>query len=110
MEEATRIVLGRIARTGWPEHDGEPCAADVNSGRCVEWAELVCAAVPGTQMVEWDDPASQLLHTFVYWQDRWYDAERPDGAADVTGLPIFHRYPGTRIEGAIHPSGSGEQT
>ena len=101
MEQATRVLLGRIHRTGWPEHDGDPDPSDINGGRCVEWAELVCGSMPGAVLTEWDDPQSGLLHTFVYWHTKYYDAEQPDGAADVTGLPIFGRYPGTRTTGFV---------
>lgn len=96
MEAATRVLIAEVARTGWPQHEGDAVPADINGGRCVEWAELVCARIPGSVMAEWDDPQSGLLHTFVYWKGRYYDSERLDGATDVTGLPIFHRYPGTR--------------
>jgi hypothetical protein len=92
MAGATQIVLARLRGRGYPD----PEVADINSGRCVDWAELVCGVVAGMIMTEWDDPQSGLLHTFVHWQGRWYDAERLDGTADVTGLPIFSRFPGTR--------------
>jgi len=98
METATRDLLAWMRRTGWHDHDSDLVPADINTGRCVDWAEQVCLAVPGTVMTEWDDPASQLLHTFVYWPrtGKYYDAERPDGTTDVTGLPVFHRFPGTQ--------------
>jgi hypothetical protein len=102
MDGATRIVLGQLrgARTRAAaiglEDEGAPQLADINNGKCVDWAELVCGVIADAVMTEWDDPQSGLLHTFVHWQGRFYDAERPDGAADVTGLPIFHRFPGTR--------------
>jgi len=104
MEGATQIVLSRMRGTGHPDPqpDGiNDSPADINSGRCVDWAELVCGVIAGAVMTEWDDPQSGLLHTFVHWQGRFYDAERPDGAADVTGLPIFRRYPGTRTTGFV---------
>jgi hypothetical protein len=97
MDAATQIVLGRMRGAG---HEN-PVPASINSGRCVDWAELVCGIVSGTIMTEWDDPQSGLLHTFVHWRSKYYDAERPDGAADVTGLPIFSRYPGTRTTGFV---------
>ncbi len=89
MERATQVILARIDETGWPEHPGKAQPWDINQGRCVEWAELVCAGVPGTAMAEWDDAQSGMLHTFVHLADRYYDAECLDGAADVTGLPCF---------------------
>jgi hypothetical protein len=92
MKLATAAVLTEATRTGWPESRPEdPPERVINRGRCVEWAELVCAQAPGTVMAEWDDPQSQLLHTFVYVPAtrRYYDAECPGGAADVTGLPMF---------------------
>ncbi len=90
MEQATRTILALVRVTGWPDHEGEPTPADINHGRCVEWAELVCSQVPGAAMAEWDDPPSGLLHTFVVLGGRYYDADCLDGADDVTSLPIFH--------------------
>jgi hypothetical protein len=97
MEAATQIVLARLRGTG----HANPVQADINNGRCVDWAELVCGVIAGAVMTEWDDPQSGLLHTFVHWQGRWYAAERLDGAADVTGLPIFSRFPGTQVSGFV---------
>jgi hypothetical protein len=92
MEEATRVILGRIRRSGWPDHPGRPVPWDINRGRCVDWARLVCTGVPGAVMAEWDDPQSGMLHTYIVLDGRYYDAECLDGARDVTGLPCL-RYP-----------------
>lgn len=89
MEAATKVLLAWTRGQGWPEFDGQPTPRTLNHGRCVDWAELVCARVPGAVLAEWDDPQSELLHTFVVYGGRCYDAECLDGAADVTGLPIF---------------------
>ena len=91
MQRATHAVLARIAGAGGPEHPGSAQPRDINRGWCADWARLVCAAVPGAVMVEWDDPQSGMLHTYVHLAGRYYDAECPDGAADVTGLPCFQR-------------------
>jgi hypothetical protein len=97
MEQATAEILARIRRTGWPDHPGEPVPWDINRGRCVEWAELVCDRVPTAVMAEWDD--GDMLHTFVVLRGRNYDADCIDGAADVTELPCFTRPPKPRPRG-----------
>jgi hypothetical protein len=97
MEKATAVILGRIRQTGWPEHPGEPVPWDINRGRCVEWAELVCERVPTAVMAEWDD--GDMLHTFVVLRGRYYDADCTDGAADVTELPCFTRPPDSEAAG-----------
>jgi hypothetical protein len=91
MARVTLVVLARIDQSGWPEHPGAAQPWDINRGRCVDWAELVCAAVPGAVMEEYDD--GDMLHTFVVLDGRLYDAECPDGVTDATSLPCFqHPY------------------
>lgn len=91
MEDATSIVLTRIWATGWPEHDGEAQPWHINLGWCVDWARLVCARVSEAVMDEWDDPDSEMLHTFVIVNGRYYDSECLDGALRVQDLPSFAR-------------------
>jgi hypothetical protein len=89
MEATTWVLLAWIRRTGWPDYTGAASPSDINHGRCVEWAEFVCASVPGAVMAEWDDPPSGLLHTFVYWRGRYYDADCLDGVDSADRLPIL---------------------
>jgi hypothetical protein len=89
MEQATAEILRRIRETGRPAHPGEPQPWDINRGRCVDWAELVCDRIPGAEMDERDDPHSGMLHTFVVLGGRCYDAECLDGVNDAAGLPCF---------------------
>lgn len=113
MARVTRLMLARVNRTGWPEHPGKAQPWDINRGRCVEWAELVARHVPGAVMCEWDDAETGMLHTFVYYAGRYYDAECHEGAADVTGLPCF-RHPFPRpadyCAGAAEPAEPAEPT
>jgi hypothetical protein len=52
MEEATRQILAQIRETGRPDHPGEPLPWDINRGRCVDWAELVCGQMRVAAMDE----------------------------------------------------------
>jgi hypothetical protein len=93
MAAATQLILAEINATGWPEHPGPAEPWDINRGRCVDWAEIVCRFVPAAQMEEHDDPETGMLHTFVVLAGRYFDAECPGGADFVTDLPCFgHPY------------------
>lgn len=88
MEQATAAVLALIRETGWPIQPGQvPVPWDITHGWCVDWAEFVCARVPGAVMAEHDD--GDMLHTFVVYAGRFYDAETPAGVRAVTRLPVF---------------------
>jgi hypothetical protein len=90
MEHATLMMLVKVDLTGWPEHPGQAEPWDINRGRCVEWAELVCAGIPGAQMHEYDDCApTWMLHTFVRLGGLYYDAEALGGVKRVRELPCF---------------------
>lgn len=91
MEDATSTVLAWIRMTGWPEHDGEAQPWHINLGRCADWARLVCARVPEAVMDEWDDRDSEMLHTFVIVNGRYFDSECLDGVFRVQDLPSFAR-------------------
>lgn len=88
MAEATRVMLERIREKGWPIQPGQtPLPWDITHGWCVDWAEFVCARIPGAVMAEHDD--GDMLHTFVVLGGRYYDAECPDGVTHVLRLPVF---------------------
>jgi hypothetical protein len=91
MVAATQLILAEINATGWPEHPGPAEPWDINRGRCVDWARIVCQFLSGAQMEEHDD--GDMLHTFVVLGGRCYDAECPAGAGNVLDLPCFsHPY------------------
>jgi hypothetical protein len=99
MEDATRVMLRRIDRRGWPDHPGRAEPWDINRGECVGWARYVCRSVPGAVMDEYDDSAAvddsktDMLHTFVRLDGLCYDAECHDGVPVPTDLPCFsHPY------------------
>lgn len=90
MEAATAVTLRRIDVLDWPEHPKPAQPWDINRGWCVDWAQLVCARVPGATMEEYDacEP-TWMLHTAVLYQGRYYDSECLDGVEAITGLPCF---------------------
>ena len=75
-------------------------AEQINDGTCEDFARDVCGIIPGTS-VNWDDVYPEIehkkfgishgIHAFVYYEEKYYDAEAPDGVDNWWELPLFTR-------------------
>ena len=75
-------------------------ATEINDGTCEDFARDVCGIIPGTS-VNWDDVYPEIehkkfgishgIHAFVYYEEKYYDAEAPDGVDNWWELPLFTR-------------------
>lgn len=67
---------------------------DINAGHCGVFGKDLCSILPGATRhwnYELDQCAPGGDHCFVRWQNRWYDAEAPEGVDDWRDLPFFQR-------------------
>jgi len=66
---------------------------NINEGLCDEFAACVCTFLPGCTMYWNDDFTDEFdcSHCFIEYEDRYYDAECPEGVDDWRDLPFFQR-------------------
>ena len=74
----------------------------INNGLCEDFAMMVIEQMGGYSSeleevaTESFDGANDLPgHVWIYYQDKFYDAECPQGVKDWRELPIFKRLRGT---------------
>jgi len=67
-------------------------AADINNGLCADFATAVWKEFPQVRIVSDDGMGPyRYSHTFLEYEDLYYDAECIEGEEDWTQLPIFQR-------------------
>lgn len=73
--------------------------ADINLHYCRFVAESVADELGDEYELQiLEDGGRGFVHTWIAWNGRHYDAERPEGVDDYHDLPFFTRHP----EAAIH--------
>ena len=80
-------------RDGFLEGDGFPhTAAEINNGYCADFATRVWDEFRAVRIVcDEDMGACEYTHTFIGFEDKYYDAECTEGVEDWTMLPCFQR-------------------
>lgn len=72
-------------------------AYSINCGMCEDFANDVVSLVPGA-VAEWgdgfctsvDDPEIYAYHCIVFYQNKFYDSEHPDGEDDFRLISAFN--------------------
>jgi len=71
---------------------------DINDGQCEDFGLDLCKEFPiaigqwGDEIVQWFPATTDAsCHYFIQMQDRFYDAEEPEGVLSPAFLPFFVR-------------------
>lgn len=70
-----------MLKYGWNSHPSE-----INNGDCYRWAFLAYLTLPNVQLVSCGCYGG---HAFIYFKDRYYDAQHLNGVVDWRGLNFF---------------------
>lgn len=62
-------------------------AADINVGRCYDWAYYAYCLFPDVTL--WNNAG----HSWVQYQEKFYDSECPDGVESFSDIPCNYRNP-----------------
>jgi hypothetical protein len=98
LQQVTDELLGEMRRDGfYPYVAGsgkrfDPLVWDINNGYCGQWAGRAADLIDGAYPVwieGYEDDGHPWYHCVLVYEDRYYDADCPDGVDDVDDLPMF---------------------
>jgi hypothetical protein len=64
---------------------------EINDGYCDVWATLFVQKFGGKHQWSFDFPNDPSGHSWVLLNNKYYDAEKPDGVSSLEELPFFQR-------------------
>ena len=65
---------------------------EINDGYCDLWASLFIKKFGGEHQWSYDFPNEPNAHSWVKFNNKFYDAEAPNGVSSLTELPEFQRF------------------
>jgi hypothetical protein len=65
---------------------------EINDGYCDLWASLFIKKFGGEHQWSYDFPNEPNAHSWVMLNNKFYDAEAPNGVSSLTELPEFRRF------------------
>jgi hypothetical protein len=85
MKTISEIIGELVERFDLPAHL-------INSGKCRDFAEALQREFPDGKVCPNDFEDGYCYHVSFLWNDRFYDAECPEGVEDWRNLPCMKRY------------------
>ena len=64
---------------------------EINDGYCDMWASLFVEKFGGEHQWSYDFPNDPIGHSWVKLDNKFYDAEAPNGVSNLEKLPFFQR-------------------
>ena len=64
----------------------------INNGLCSEFADHIEEKVPGAEAEEAHPDSEFFGHVWIVYNERYFDAEAPEGVKRLGDLPIFKRW------------------